>query len=154
AAPGHPAAGRAKGGAGDGGTARVTLAAVVGTAGDRPEDTLRGMGRIAAGRVDRLVLKETIPYLRGRSREAVLAELRAGAAEAGWHAALPAYESEVEALVAELDRPPAGPEVLVILCHTERDALAAILAARGFRPVTVAADVLALVGVRDRSDGA
>jgi cyanophycin synthetase len=126
------------------GLGRASVAAVVGTAGDRPDDTLRGMGRIAAGRVDRLALKETIVYLRGRTRESVLAELRTGAEEGGWRAPLPVYETEAAALTAELDRTPPGPEVLVLLCHSERTALFGILRDRGFAPVVRAADLAAL----------
>ncbi|MBA2253711.1 MAG: Mur ligase, partial [Chloroflexi bacterium] len=48
---------------------RKPLTVVVGTAGDRPDDTLRGIGRIAAQRADRLFVKETLRYLRGRTRE-------------------------------------------------------------------------------------
>ena len=62
-------------------TAPVT--AIVGTAGDRPDDTLRGIGRIAAERVQRVVIKETLRYLRGRTRESVVGELIAGAQSGG-----------------------------------------------------------------------
>jgi UDP-N-acetylmuramyl tripeptide synthase len=123
---------------------RADVAAVVGTAGDRPDDTLRGMARLAARRADRLALKETLRYLRGRSREAVIAALRAGAIEGGWTAPLPVYETEAAALVGELDRRSARPEVLVLLCHSERETLAAILADRGFEAVERAADLARL----------
>jgi cyanophycin synthetase len=125
----------------------ASVAAIVGTAGDRPDDTLRGLGRIAASRLDRLALKETLRYLRGRSRESVLAELRAGAVEAGWHGPLPAYETEPAALVAELDRATNEPEVLVMLSHEDREALFAILLDRGFAPVSAAADLAALLSL-------
>jgi uroporphyrinogen-III synthase len=96
------------------------------------------MGRIAARRADRLVLKETLRYLRGRSRASVLGELKAGAVEGGWRGPLPVYGSEAEALAGELDREPAGAEVLVLLSHAERDQLFAILATRGFEPIASA----------------
>ena len=83
-----------------------------------------------------LALKETLRYLRGRDRESVIGELRAGAVAAGWRAPVPVYETEPEALLAELDRTPDGPEVLVMLCHAERDALFAMLDERGFVPVS------------------
>ena len=57
-------------------TAPVT--AIIGTAGDRPDDTLRGIGRIAAQRAQRVAIKETLKYLRGRSRESVVGEIMAG----------------------------------------------------------------------------
>ena len=118
------------------------VAAAVGTAGDRPDDTLRGMGAIAASRVDRLVLKETIKYLRGRSRASVIDELRTGAARGGARGRLDVYEGEAAALTGELDRDPGRPQVLVILSHAERDDLFALLAGRGFEPVA-SADALA-----------
>ena len=43
------------------------ITAIIGTAGDRPDDTLRGIGRIAAQRAQRVAIKETRRYLRGRS---------------------------------------------------------------------------------------
>ncbi|HEY2916144.1 MAG TPA: Mur ligase family protein [Candidatus Limnocylindrales bacterium] len=120
------------------------LAAAVGTAGDRPDDTLRGMGAIAARRVDRLTFKETIHYLRNRSRASVLAELRAGAIDAGWPRPIPVYDGEASALAGELDRDPGAPQVLAVLAHAERDELFEILAARGFEPVVAAAALAAL----------
>jgi cyanophycin synthetase len=123
---------------------RPELAAIVGTAGDRPDDTLRGMGEIAARRVDRLTLKETIHYLRGRTRESVVAELRTGAEAGGWRDPLEVYAGEAAALTGELDRDPGRPQVLAILSHVERDDLFAILAARGFEPVASAAALAAL----------
>ena len=45
-------------------TAPIT--AIIGTAGDRPDDTLRGIGRIAAQRAQQVAIKETLKYLRGR----------------------------------------------------------------------------------------
>ena len=44
---------------------RTPVTAIIGTAGDRPDDTLRGIGRLAAERADRVAIKETLGYLRG-----------------------------------------------------------------------------------------
>jgi cyanophycin synthetase len=112
------------------------LTAVVGTAGDRPDDTLRGMGRIAARRVDRLVIKESLQYLRGRTREGVVGEIRAGARAGGWQGEIPVYESETAALAGELELAAGTPGVLVLLCHEERVAAFQLLTDRGFQPVT------------------
>ena len=93
------AAGIAGGAAGR--TAPVT--AIIGTAGDRPDDTLRGIGRIAAERAQRVVLKETPMYLRGRDRENVIATILEGVAAGGVDpATVPVYEGEAAALEAEL----------------------------------------------------
>jgi cyanophycin synthetase len=123
----------------------VPITAIVGLAGDRPDDTLRGVGRIVAGRVDRLVLKEMLHYLRGRTRESVIGEIRAGAREGGWKGEMPLHGSEVEAMAAELDRPGDGPEVIVLLCHEQREEVFELLAERGLRPVDRPAELARLV---------
>jgi cyanophycin synthetase len=133
-------------GAGTGGR-RAPITAIVGLAGDRPDDTLRGVGRIVAQRVDRIVLKEMLHYLRGRTRQSVLGEIRAGAVSGGWKADIPVYGSEVEALGAELDRSTALPaqEVIVLLCHEQREDVFELVAARGLRPVEDHAELARLV---------
>ncbi len=129
-------------------TASVT--AIIGTAGDRPDDTLRGIGRIAARRVDRVAIKETLHYLRGRSRESVVGEIMAGIAAAGRSTAdVPVYESETAALRGELahndgDRADT-PRVLVLMCHEERGNVVALLTELGARPVDVASELTTLV---------
>ena len=53
----------------------ATLSTIVGTAGDRPDDGLRAVGRLAGERSDQIAIKETLHYLRGRSRQSVIGEL-------------------------------------------------------------------------------
>lgn len=125
---------------------------VVGTAGDRPNDTLRGMGRIAAGRAQRLAIKETLGYLRGRSRESIVGELEAGMREGGWTGEVPVYESETAALRAELNgaavgggRRPDSAGVVALLCHEDRPGVFDLLAELGYAPVSSLADLIALV---------
>ena len=139
--------GRGNGAGQDG---RAVLSTIVGLAGDRPDDTLRGVGRIVAGSVDRFVLKEMLHYLRGRTRESVIGEITAGAREGGWNRELPLHLTEVEALTAELDRTDgagrATPrEVIVLLCHEMRDDVFALIAARRLRPVNDPAELARLV---------
>jgi cyanophycin synthetase len=125
------------------------ITAIVGTAGDRPDDTLRGMGRIAAQRADRIVIKESIHYLRGRSRESFIGEMKLGATQAGWRGEIPVYETEVGSLQGELDLPPADPEpIVLILTHDNRDGVFAELSTRGFTPVDATADLSDLVASR------
>ena len=122
------------------------ITAIIGTAGDRPDDTLRGIGRIAAERADRIAIKETLGYLRGRNRDEVVQVLRDGIVEGGMDAsAVPVYETEPEALEAELvgagaaaasDGRPDGPRVLVLFCHEARDEVFALLERLGARPLT------------------
>ncbi len=130
-------------------TAPVT--AIIGTAGDRPADTLSGIGRIAAQRADRVVIKETRKYLRGREREEVVRLLTAGVREAGWTGDVPVYASETEALRAELAIVPTDatgrPEsarVIVLLCQEERDEVIDLLTALGARPIDTAEELTEL----------
>ena len=117
-----------------------SLVIIIGTAGDRPDDTLRGIAQVAAERADRVVIKETLDYLRGRTRESIVGELRAGITAGGGdgrHAAL--YEDEPSAVSAELGNDgllaASGlPGVLVLMCHQDRRAVVAALAERGFSP--------------------
>ncbi len=80
------------------------VTAIIGTAGDRPDETISGVGRIAATLADRIVIKETPHYTRGRTREEVVELLRAGIAEGGADpAAAAVHPSETLALAAVLD---------------------------------------------------
>ena len=132
---------------------RAPITAIVGLAGDRPDDTLRGVGRIVAERVDRFVQKEMLHYLRGRTRESVLGEVRAGAIDGGWSADIPVYGSELEAMAGELDRteptrggsPDEGAEVIFLMCHEQREEIFELLAERGLRAVEDPAELAALV---------
>jgi cyanophycin synthetase len=148
-----------------GGAARtwpVTL--IVGTAGDRPDDTIRGIGRIAARRAQRVVIKETPAYLRGRDRGEMIDVLRTGIAEGAAEAApsarpaldagaVPVYESEVAALRAELALAaghdvrgrPDQPAVIALMCHAERDDVFRLLADLGARPVDSPGELRELV---------
>ena len=131
------------------------ITAIIGTAGDRPDDTLRGIGRIAAERAQRIAIKQTLTYLRGRTAESVVGELLAGVVSGGVAADdVPIYESETQALQAELSgaagaganggRPDAA-RVVVLMCHEERTAVVELLARLGARPVDVASELTELV---------
>jgi cyanophycin synthetase len=132
-------------GEGKGGRALVTF--IVGLAGDRPDDTLRGVGRQVAARTDRFVQKEMLHYLRGRTRESVLGEIREGAAEGGWTGEIPLYVDEPTAVAAELDRTEGvtKPEVIVLLCHEDREGVFDLLARRKLEPVNDPAQLARLV---------
>jgi cyanophycin synthetase len=126
---------------------RAKVSGIVGLAGDRPDDTLRGVGKQVAQRVDRLVQKEMLHYLRGRTRESVLGEIRSGALEGGWKGEIPVYGDEPAALGAELDRTATAdpPEVIFLLCHEDRDGVYRVLAERGLKPVDDPAELARLV---------
>jgi cyanophycin synthetase len=135
----------------------VPITAIIGTAGDRPDDTLRGIGRIAARRAQRVVIKETVKYLRGRSRESVIGELRAGARDGGVSPAdVPVYATETDALRAELNGAagtvnagsgarPDAPRIVVLMCQEDRDGVFRLLKELGARPVDVASELTALI---------
>ncbi len=131
------------------------ITAIIGTAGDRPDDTLRGIGRIAASRAQRVVIKETLKYLRGRTAQSVVGELLAGVRAAGVPVAnVTVYPSETAALQAELNGSaaaaatgtrPDAPRVIVLMCHEEREAVFDLLAKLGARPVDVATELTELI---------
>jgi cyanophycin synthetase len=122
------------------------VTAIVGTAGDRPDDTLRGIARIAASRAQRVAIKETQHYLRGRSREGVVGEMMAGIKAAGRSPAdVPVYESETAALRAELADGDGRPKVIVLMCHEEREEVFALLDKLGAKPIDVATELTSLV---------
>jgi cyanophycin synthetase len=127
------------------------VTAIIGTAGDRPDDTLRGIGKIAAKRAQRVAIKETLKYLRGRSRESIVGEILAGVI-AGGRAAneVPVYDSETGALRAELARNgdggrPDAARVIVLMCHEERDEVFRLLEELGGRPIDIGSELTTLI---------
>jgi cyanophycin synthetase len=123
------------------------ITAIIGTAGDRPDDTLRGIGRIAAQRAQRVAVKQTRKYLRGRTEASVIGELLAGIKAGGGSVGdVPVYESETAALRAELNgRGAPTPAVVVLMCQEDRDGVFRLLAELGARPVDVATELTTLV---------
>jgi cyanophycin synthetase len=128
------------------------ITAIIGTAGDRPDDTLRGIGQIAAKRAQRVVIKETRKYLRGRTSESVVGEILAGVVAGGVPRDLVRiYGSETEALRAELagtigdDGRTGSSRVIVLMCHEDRDGVFGLLRSLGARPVDVATELTELV---------
>lgn len=134
-------------GHGEGRDGRALVTFIVGLAGDRPDDTLRGVGRLVAASTDRFALKEMLHYLRGRTRESVLGEIREGAAEGGWTGEMPLYIDEPTSITGELDRSDgtANAEVIVLLCHEDREGVYEVLARRGLRPVNDPGELASLV---------
>jgi cyanophycin synthetase len=112
---------------------RVRLA--FGTAGDRTDEILHGLGRVA-GSADDLVIAEKEHYLRGRDLEEMNELLRAGARAGGHDGTIHAHSGEIEALKALLGRATRG-DVVVVMAHLERGELFAGLETDGFRPVGI-----------------
>jgi cyanophycin synthetase len=134
----------------------VPITAIIGTAGDRPDDTLRGIGRIAGQRAQRVAIKETRKYLRGRTAASVIGEILAGITAGGVpRERVPVYPSETEALRSELNgtgpQPaddgarPDAPRVIVLMCHEDREGVFELLASLGARPIDVATELTELV---------
>jgi cyanophycin synthetase len=130
------------------------ITAIIGTAGDRPDDTLRGIGRIAAERAQRVAIKQTLKYLRGRTAKSVVGELLAGVAAGGKSTQdVPIYDTEVDALRAELNgathgsdgRGPNTARVVVLMCHEDREGVFGLLRTIGARPVDVGSELTELV---------
>jgi UDP-N-acetylmuramyl tripeptide synthase len=103
-------------------------ALVIGQAGDRDDESIAELARVAATlEPDRVFLKEMEKYLRGRERGVVPALIerelrRAGSAEISHH------ESELAAVEAALEWARPG-DLLVLTVHTDRDLVSARLAA-------------------------
>jgi cyanophycin synthetase len=112
---------------------RVRLA--VGTAGDRTDEILHGLGRVAGG-ADDLVIAEKVHYLRGRDREQMNEILRAGAREGGYESEILAEPNEMAALHTLLARAKRG-DVVVVMAHVERTELFDWLESEGFKPVGI-----------------
>ncbi|MEP7360361.1 MAG: Mur ligase family protein [Chloroflexota bacterium] len=124
------------------GKRRASLSLIVGSAGDRPDDQLRNLAVTAAQHADELALKEDLPFLRGRTRQSTLGELREGFRAGGANpASVPVYIDEATALRGEIET--AGrlaadeggePHVLVLMCHAHREEVAGYLEKVGFVP--------------------
>ena len=113
---------------------KVRLA--VGTAGDRTDEILHNLGRLAGAGADDVVICEKHHYLRGREIGEMNSILRAGAAEGGHKGKVESYPSEMTALQALLRRARPG-DVVAVMTHVERAEIADWLASSDFAPVTL-----------------
>jgi hypothetical protein len=112
------------------------------TAGDRTDGILHAFALRAALGSDHLAIAELLHYLRGRPREAIVDELRAGAREAGVED-VPEYEDELHALRAMVHAAGRG-DVVGVTALGMRPELFAWLEAAGARRLEPA-DVRRLV---------
>jgi cyanophycin synthetase len=95
------------------------LIAAVGTAGDRPDDAIQELGRLAGKQADVVILKDTHKYLRGREPGDILRLLESGLRETTDQAPLTS-DTEYEAF--EQARTLAQPgDVVVIMCIEDVD---------------------------------
>jgi cyanophycin synthetase len=106
----------------------------IGTAGDRTEEILHGLGLLAGAGADDVVIAEKRHYLRGRGLEEMNEIMRSGVHEAGYVGPVEAYPTELEALQALLARAHRG-DVVAVMTHVERADLFAWLEKEGYPPV-------------------
>jgi cyanophycin synthetase len=93
----------------------------LGTAGDRTDDLLRALGEIAGRDADQVAIVHKSEYLRGRDRDELAGLLREGAAHVGMDG-IPAYDSELDGLVALMGQAAPG-DVVAVMCHQDRPGL-------------------------------
>jgi cyanophycin synthetase len=91
---------------------------VLGTAGDRQDEMLVGLGELAAKGSDDVVIAQKERYLRGRSTAEMAALFRTGAARVGVRD-LAEEDDELTGLQALLGRAEAG-DVVGVMCHAQR----------------------------------
>jgi len=108
---------------------RARLLLGLGTAGDRSDEQVRGLGEIAGRNADAVVIMHKSEYLRGADADKMLALFREGAANLGM-ADLPDYDNELEGLVALMGQAGTG-DVVAIMCHQDRPRLEEWLAEHG-----------------------
>jgi UDP-N-acetylmuramyl tripeptide synthase len=107
------------------------LALVVGYAGDRGDESIREAAQaVAEARPDRVYVRELTGYERGRAAGEVPALLAREIAQRAPGARVAVAASEVDALGKAMATAEEG-DLVVLLAHIERDAVAAWLAARG-----------------------
>ena len=90
----------------------------LGSAGDRTDDILQGLGELAGRRADRVSAVHKASYLRGREMEDLEAQLRIGLARVGV-AEIDSYQSELEGLQAMVATAGWG-DVLAAMVHADR----------------------------------
>jgi cyanophycin synthetase len=105
---------------------------VLGTAGDRQDDVLEGLGELAAKRADDVVIGHKERYLRGRSLADMADRFRAGATRVGVPG-LPEAATELDGLRLLVSRAAPG-DVVAVMCHAERAEIYAWLADQGAVP--------------------
>lgn len=98
------------------------LTAVVGTAGDREDAVFRGIGQHAASHADRVVLKDSHRYLRGREMGDMLALMREGVRQTERDTPVQEAGSEREASMLAFEQTSPG-DVVVLMCIEDYDYL-------------------------------
>lgn len=107
------------------------LLAIIGTAGDRPDNVLRGLGRLAGEQAAYVWIRETEHFLRGRTREEMNALFAAGVVEgSGTDKAYAVVPDELVALDAALAAARPG-DAIVMMCFEQQAEVLAVLGEHG-----------------------
>jgi cyanophycin synthetase len=102
---------------------------VMGTPGDRTDEIIRAVAELGARGSDQVVISHKEQYLRGRDSEELAAMLREAAAEVGV-LDVPVHPTELAGLRSLVGQ--AGPgDAIGVMCHAERDEIAAWLRGAG-----------------------
>ncbi len=105
------------------------LVSIIGTAGDRTDDALRAIGTMAAQASDRVIVKRTSKYLRGRAAEEMDRLFQEGI-QAGNGETAPIEPSERDALRAALTEARPG-DVITMMCIEQVTEVQRDLSAQG-----------------------
>jgi len=107
------------------------LLAIIGTAGDRPDNVLRGIGRLAGEQAAQVWIRETEHFLRGRTQPELNALVAAGVAEGRGSASdVPIVPDELAAIEVALAAARPG-DAIVMMCFEQQAEVLAVLAQRG-----------------------
>jgi cyanophycin synthetase len=104
-----------------------------GSAGDRSDEIMHGLGELAARGADHVLVVELHRYLRGRDPEDVVRRLRQGAIDGG-AVDVPDFPTEVDGLLWMLDRSKPG-DVVAITALAQRPEIFRLMDDRGGRRV-------------------
>ncbi len=94
------------------------LTGIVGSAGDRTDEIIRSLGRIAAQKADEVLIKETQRYLRGRESNAPINQLFIEGIREGGKDPLTIIETEADAVRWAIDRMNPG-DVVAVMCFED-----------------------------------
>jgi cyanophycin synthetase len=113
---------------------RGMVRVAIGTAGDRSDEILHGLGLLAGDLADEVVICEKPHYLRGRQSEEMNEIMRAGVREAGYVGPVEAFPTELAALQGLVARASRG-DIVAVMTHAERVEVFAWLEAQGYGQV-------------------
>ncbi|HET7082269.1 MAG TPA: Mur ligase family protein [Candidatus Limnocylindria bacterium] len=113
---------------------RGQVRVAIGTAGDRSDEILYGLGLLAGGGADEVVICEKPHYLRGREAAEMNEIMRAGVREAGYVGPVEAFPTELAALQGLAARSRRG-DVVAVMTHAERADVFGWLEGEGYQQV-------------------